>query len=54
MLRLEAAFAMKLCLRLVEEYQRLIDNYAKKRPEWECDGEPWFDKMIESLDKCQS
>ena len=27
MLRLEAAFAIKLCLRLVEEYQRLIDNY---------------------------
>ncbi|MFT4641913.1 MAG: hypothetical protein ACI8T1_005257 [Verrucomicrobiales bacterium] len=26
----ETAFATKLSLRLVEEYQRLIDNYAKK------------------------
>ena len=40
----ETAFATKLSLRLVEEYQRLIDNYAKKHPEWECDGEPFFDK----------
>ena len=50
----ETAFAAKLSLRLVEEYQRLIDSYAKKHPEWECDGEPWLDKMIESLEKCQS
>ena len=50
----ETAFATKLSLRLVEEYQRLIDNYAKKHPEWECNGEPWLDKMIGSLDKCQA
>ena len=50
----EIAFATKLSLRLIEEYQRLIENYASKHPEWECNGEPWLDKMIESLDKCKS
>jgi DNA-binding CsgD family transcriptional regulator len=50
----EIAFATKISLRLVEEYQRLIDDYSKKHPEWECNGEPWVDKMIDQLEKCQS
>lgn len=49
----EIAFAAKMSLRLVEEYQRLIENYSAKHPEWECNGEPWLDNLIDQLEKSQ-
>lgn len=47
----EIAFATKLSLRLIEEYQNLIDQYAKQHPSWECNGEPWLDDFINQLEK---
>jgi hypothetical protein len=47
----DIAFATKLSLRLVEEYQRLIDDYGKKHPQWECNGQPWLNDLIDKLEK---
>lgn len=47
----DIAFATKLSLRLVEEYQRLIEEYGKKHPQWECNGQPWLDELIDKLEK---
>lgn len=47
----EIAFATKLSLRLIEEYQNLIDQYAKQHPSWECNGELWLDDFINQLEK---
>ncbi|OHE76688.1 MAG: hypothetical protein A3F67_11845, partial [Verrucomicrobia bacterium RIFCSPHIGHO2_12_FULL_41_10] len=47
----EIAFATNLSLRLIEEYQKLIDDYAKQHPSWECDGQPWLDNFIHQLEK---
>lgn len=46
----EIAFATKLSLRLIEEYQNLIDQYAKQHPTWECNGQPWLDDLITQLE----
>jgi hypothetical protein len=46
----DIAFATKLSLRLVEEYQRLIDDYGKKHPHWECNGQPWLNDLIDKLE----
>ena len=48
----EIAFATKLSLRLVEEYQKLIEEYGKKHPQWDCNGQPWLDDLIDKLEKC--
>lgn len=48
----DIAFATKLSLRLVEEYQSLMDEYGKKHPSWECQGEPWLNDLIDKLEKC--
>lgn len=47
----DIAFATKLSLRLVEEYQQLIDQYARQHPHWECNGQPWLDDLIDKLEK---
>ena len=47
----DIAFATKLSLRLVEEYQQLIDQYGQKHPQWECNGQPWLDDLIDKLEK---
>lgn len=47
----DIAFATKLSLRLVEEYQNLIDEYGKKHPSWECNGQPWLDDLIDKIEK---
>lgn len=47
----DIAFATKLSLRLVEEYQDLIDEYGKKHPQWECNGQPWLNELIDKLEK---
>jgi hypothetical protein len=47
----DIAFATKLSLRLVEEYQRLIEQYGKKHPQWECNGQPWLEDLIDKLEK---
>jgi hypothetical protein len=47
----EIAFATKLSLRLIEEYQNLIEEYAKAHPSCECNGEPWLDDFIDQLEK---
>jgi hypothetical protein len=47
----DIAFATKLSLRLVEEYQDLIEDYGKKHPQWECNGQPWLDDLIDKLEK---
>jgi predicted transcriptional regulator len=46
----DIAFATQLSLRLVEEYQKLIESYGQKHPQWECNGEPWLNDLIDKLE----
>jgi predicted transcriptional regulator len=47
----DIAFATKLSLHLIEEYQDLIEEYSKKHPTWECNGQPWLEDLIDKLEK---
>ena len=47
----DIAFATKLSLRLIEEYQALIQAWGKQHPQWECSGQPWLDDLIAQLEK---
>jgi len=47
----DIAFATKLSLRLIEEYQALIAAWGQKHPQWECTGQPWLDDLLAQLEK---
>jgi len=47
----DIAFATKLSLRLIEEYQALIEAWGKQHPQWECSGQPWLEDLIAQLEK---
>lgn len=46
----EISFATKISLRLIEEYYELIDDYKKKHPHLETEGEMWIDDLVKNLE----
>jgi hypothetical protein len=47
----DIAFATKLSLRLIEEYQALIEAWGQQHPQWECSRQPRLDDLLAQLEK---